>query len=155
MVKKETIKTFVKNSPKDGDMVFLKVEPIRGFCCCSDCVPELWTKINNEIHPQGPIEHEGFAVLTFHNEQLILEQHESGPELLAFLQAITTMYNFLKLLFSLSINSFAKKGATKIKITKRVITTKQKIVAEEIFEIDLKNKNEKELDKVLNKIIRK
>ena len=153
-MKAETITTFVENNSKDGNIVMLKIEPVTRFCCCSHCVPEFWTEINNEIHPQKPIEHEGVAVLTLNNEKFILEQHESGPELLAFLEAVNTIYNFIKLLLSLATDSFAKKGATKIKFTKRIMTTKQKLVAEEIFEIELSDISKNEVDEIISKIIK-
>jgi hypothetical protein len=153
-MKAETITTFVENNSKEGNVVILKVEPVPRFCCCSHCVPEFWTEINNEIHSQKPIEHEGVAILTLNNEKFLLEQHESGPELLAFLEAVNTIYNFAKLLLPLSIDSFARKGAAKIKVTKRIMTTRQKLVAEEIFEIEISDKSKNTLDKIISKIIK-
>ena len=113
---------------------------------------DFWETINNEIYPQGPIEHEGSAVLNIQNEQIVLEQHESGPELIAFLNSVTAICNFIKLLFSLSIDAFTKKGATKIKITKKIITTKQKLVNEAVFEIE-SSKSPEEIIKAVNKIL--
>jgi len=142
----------VKNSPRKDNLVVFKVEPVPKFCCCSHCVRDFWTTINDEIYPQGPIEHEGSAMLNIQNEQIVLEQHESGPKLIAFLNSVTTICNFIKLLFSLSIDAFTKKGATKIKITKRIITTKQKLVNEAVFEIE-SSKSPEEISKAVNKIL--
>jgi hypothetical protein len=151
-----SIKEFVKNNPQKSNLVVLKVEPAPTFCCCSGCVSELWTTINEEIYPQGPIEHEGSAILNIQNEQIILEQHESGPEIIAFLNSIINIFNFIKWLFSLSINAFKKKGATRIRIVKRIITTEHELVDESILEIDLKQgQDEKELDKTLSKLLNK
>ena len=156
MKKSINIEEFVKNNPQKGNLVQFKIEPIPSRCCCSDCVSGLWDKVNDGISPQGPIEHEGFAILNIENEQVILEQHESGPEIIAFLNSVTAVCNFIKLLFSLSIDAFTKKGAAKIKIIKRTITTKQKLVDESILEIDLNQiKNGKGLDKTLNKFLNK
>ncbi|MCX5632867.1 MAG: hypothetical protein NTW93_04225 [Phycisphaerae bacterium] len=150
------IDEFIKNNSQKGDLVSFKIKPVSINCCCSGCLPEFWNKINNEISPQGPIEHEGSAILNIQNEQIILEQHESGPEIITFLNSITAVCNFIKLLFSMSIDAFTKKGATKIKFIKRTITTKQKLVDESILEIDLNQiKNGKELDKTLNKFLNK
>jgi hypothetical protein len=148
----KNIEELVKNSPRKDNLVVFKVEPVPRFCCCSHCVRDFWETINNEIYPQGPIEHEGSAVLNIQNEQIVLEQHESGPELIAFLNSVTAICNFIKLLFSLSIDAFTKKGATKIKITKKIITTKQKLVNEAVFEIE-SSKSPEEIIKAVNKIL--
>ena len=151
-----SIEEFVKDNPQKGNLAVFKVEPVPMFCCCSGCVSDLWTTINDEIRPQGPIEHEGSAILNIQNEQIILEQHESGPEIIAFLNSVISIFNFIKWLFSLSINAFKKKGATKIKIVKRIITTERKLVDESIIEIDLNQTQDKrELDKTLNKLLNK
>jgi len=147
-----SIEDFVKDNPGKSNLVVFKIEPVPMFCCCSGCVRELWTTINGEIHPQGPIEHEGSAMLNIQNEQILLEQHESGPELIAFLNSVTAICNFIKLLFSLSIDAFTKKGATKIKIIKRTITTEQKLVNEAVFEIE-SSKSPEEISKAINKIL--
>jgi hypothetical protein len=147
-MKKQTIKAFVENNRKDGNLVFLKIEPVPHSCCCSHCLPELWGNINSEISPQGPIGHEASEIFVLNDEPMVLEQHESGPELLVFINALTTLYNFVKFLFSLSIDSFRKRGAVKVKITKRVITTKQKIVDESIKEIELSNSKKEIIDKL-------
>jgi hypothetical protein len=147
-MKEQTIKTFVKNNRKDNNLVFLKIEPIPSSCCCSHCLTELWINVNDEICPQGPIGHEDSKILVLNNEQVILEQHESGPELLAFLTSITAIGNFINFLFSLSVDSFRKRGAVKVKITTGVITTKQKIVSESIKEIELSNSKKEVIDKL-------
>lgn len=149
------IEKFVKDNPQEGNLVVFKVEPVPMFCCCSGCVSDLWTTVNDEIHPQGPIEHEGSAILNIQNEQIVLEQHESGPEIIAFINSVINIVNFAKLLFSLSIDAFKKKGATKIKIIRRVITTKRKLIDESIIEIDLNQiQNKREIDKTLNKLLK-
>lgn len=151
-MKKQTIKTLIEKSHKEDNLVFFKIEPVPGSCCCSHCLPELWKDVNDEIFPQGPIKHEDSERLVLNNELIILEQHESGPELLAFLKSITTIANFIKFLFSLSIDNFRKRGAIKVKITKRLITTKQIIVSESISEIEL-SKGTKEIIDKLKEII--
>jgi len=147
-MKEQTIKTFIEKNNKRENLVFLKVEPVPRRCCCSHCLPELWKNVNNEILPQGPIGHEASEILVVSDEPIILEQHETGPELLAFLTSITTIVKFIKFLFSLSIDSFRKRGAIKVKITRRLITTKQKIVSESTKEIELSNSTKEIIDKL-------
>ncbi|PKL49679.1 MAG: hypothetical protein CVV39_02600 [Planctomycetes bacterium HGW-Planctomycetes-1] len=97
--------------------------------------------VNKKISPQGPIEHEGSAIINFQNEKIILEQHESGPELIAFLISLSAnfVHDFAKWLFLNSVSAFQKKGATKIKLTRKIITTKRKTVDESTLEVDVKN----------------
>jgi hypothetical protein len=159
MKKSISIKKFVKNNPQKGNLVFLKIKPIPvPFSCCSHSVPELWEAVNDKISPQGPIEHEGAVILNIENEQVILEQHESGPLIKTFLISLATaaVYDLVKWLLLHSVDAFSKKGATKTKIIKKITTTKQKVVDEAILEIDLNQaKNGKELDKTLNKFLNK
>ena len=150
-MKEKTVNNFLKSNIKEENLVFLKIESVPRICCCCHCLCELWLKVNEKIYPQGPIEHESSAILTFKNEQIILEQHESGPELLTFIDSAAYIWKFVKFIISLSIDSFKKKDATRIKITKRIITTKQKVVGEFIFEID-SSKSSKEIATVINKI---
>ncbi len=152
-MKEQTIKNFIEKNYKVENLVFLKIEPVPRRCCCSHCLPELWKNVNNEILPQGPIGHEASEILELNNEPTVLEQHESGPELLAFLTSITTIAKFIKFLLSLSIDSFRKRGAVKVKITRRLITTRQKIVSESTKEIELSGST-KEIINKLKEIIK-
>jgi hypothetical protein len=158
MKKRIDMTKFVQDNPKNSNIMSLKISPYletgyNSFCCCSGCLPEFWRAVNDKIRPQGPIEHEGSAILNIQNEQIILEQHESGPEFSAFLisLAATSVYDFAKWLLLSSINAFKKKGATKIKITKKITTTKQKIIDESTFEIDI---DTKELGKIIEKCLK-
>ena len=147
-MKEQTIKTFVENNRKDSNLVFLKIEPVPRSCCRSHCLPELWGNINSEISPQGPIRHEASEILVLKDEPIVLEQHESGPELLVFIDALTTLYNFVKFLFSLSIDSCRKWGAVQVQIATRAITTEQKIVSESIKQIELSNSKKEVINKL-------
>ena len=147
-MKEQTIKTFMEKNKRDDNFIFLKIEPVPYSCCCSHCLPELWENINKEISPQGPIGHEASEIFIINDESIILEQHESGPELMVFINSLIHLYNFIKFLYSLSIDSFKKKGAIKIKITKRVITTKQKVVSESIKEVELSKSSEEIINKL-------
>ena len=67
------------------EVISLKIEPEQRMCCCSHCWPLVWKEVNDIIQPQGPISHEGRVVVEVDNEKYILEQHESGPEILLIL----------------------------------------------------------------------
>ena len=152
---------FIKDNPQESNIISFKISPILksgySFCCCSNCLWEFWREVNDKITPQWPIGHEGSAILNIQNEQVVLEQHESGPELIVFLISLSTasVYDFTKWLFLSSISAFKRKGATKIKITKKITTTKQKVVNESTFEIDFDRvKNAKEMDKIIDNFLK-
>jgi hypothetical protein len=152
MKKNIDIDNFVKTYKQKGDIIQIKIEPFGISCCCSHCLPEFWKAINTKISPQGPIEHEGGAIVNLETEHIILEQHESGPEIVAFVSSLITIFDFVKWLFLSAMDSFKKKGITKVKIIKRTITTERKIVNETILEIDVNNSET--LDKQLNKLLK-
>ena len=81
------------------EVISLRIEPEPLHCCCSHCWPLVWEKVNALIYPQGPVQHEGRAVIKVNNEDYVLEQHESGPEILllitASLNLITAVMNMI------------------------------------------------------------
>jgi len=117
MKKSINIADFVKNNPQKGNLVQFKIEPVPNSCCCSHHLPEFWEAVNDKISPQGPIEHEGAAILNIENEQVILEQHEGGPEIKAFLisLAAAAVYDLVKWLLLRSINAVQKNNNYKTK----------------------------------------
>ena len=152
---KNNLENFIKTVISNGNIIVLKIEPVPKCCCCSHCLPELWTEINADIRPQMPIGHEGSTILKFDGEQILLEQHESGP-LLAFLkraEKIKVVYNFVERLFLLCANSFMDKGVSKIKISRKTITTKQKVIDEHMVEIKIDRLKNDDVNKILDKIL--
>lgn len=127
------------DSPSLQDIVSLRMEPEpETMCCCSKCWPLVWQKVNDLIQPQGPVEHEGRAIVTFGNERCVLEQHESGPEIMLL---VTASINLLSAVINLIVavcSSLRKerKCPAKIKIVKRRFLRKR--VGEDlIIEINL------------------
>jgi len=154
-MKVNNIENFVKTVAGKGNVIVLKIEPVPRCCCCSHCLPELWAKINVDIEPQVQIGHEGSAVLKFGEEQILLEQHESGP-LLAFLkyaEKIKVVYTFVERLFLLCTNSFRDKGVSKIRISRKTITTKQKVIDERMVEIEIDRFKKDDIGEILDKIL--
>jgi hypothetical protein len=65
-----------------GDEYFLvKLLPHPGGCCCCDCWPDTWRTVNQAIGPAQPVPHEGDSLLDLGGIPVVLESHESGPEL--------------------------------------------------------------------------
>jgi hypothetical protein len=115
------------------DVVSLRVESDPRVCCCSDCWPAVWDEVNALIHPQGPVEHEGLALVRIGNEKIIVEQHESGPEVVLLITAsvnlIAALINLIVVIFH-SLREERKPGAS-IKIIKRRLVRKQ--ISEELL----------------------
>ena len=121
------------------DVISLKIEPEpKRMCCCSDCWPLVWQDINDFIQPQGPVDHEGRAVVEIEGEKYVLEQHESGPEILLI---VTASINVIAAVINLIVavcNSLRRerKCPKKIKIVKRRLLHKR-VVEEVIVELSL------------------
>jgi len=114
------------------DYISIKIKPIQGGCCCFHCWPKTWARINDYIHPLE-IRDEGDVLLETNNEKFVLECHESGPEIISYLEmgisAIGLIITLLKFLQE------DNKTPAKIKIIKRRLI-KSQIEEEELMEID-------------------
>jgi hypothetical protein len=133
----------------------IKIKPLNGFCCCFHCWPLTWEAINNEISPYGPLIDEGDALIGSENNRLVLECHESGPEIILYLGfGITTLDFILNIVSSIIRNRQREKNGSRFIITKRVIR-KTKIIEEDVVEIDspLSKDNIKLLNEKLNDIL--
>ena len=117
----------LKTNDKHEDYFILKLSPNSG-CCCSHCLPETWNIINDYISPVGPIKHEGDELIqNDFGEQFVLEQHESGPEIIIYLATITASATLLKSIIDLIItiikafSSENKKHIPHLKLSKKKI----------------------------------
>jgi len=66
--------------PSD-EYLIVKLLPEPLACCCSGCWPRTWHMVNDAIVPASPIPHEGDSLLSLAGHPVILESHESGPEI--------------------------------------------------------------------------
>jgi len=93
------------NTPANyEDYLSIKIKPVNDECCCYDHWRETWNHFNEYIYPSGPLENEGAILIERENERYVLECHESGPEIIAYLQfgtavvgLITTLLKFRQL----------------------------------------------------------
>ncbi len=117
--------------------------------------------INQFIYPNGPVEHEGDAIIKKGKSEFVLESHESGFEIVALLDLIKKSADCLKSIIELitvSIKALSKekrKQPARIKITKRQIT--QGVANEEnIIEIDIpiSQDTEKQIEEKLIKLLK-
>jgi len=138
------------------DLVTIKLEPFPNACCCFHCWPETWKGINKYITPQGPIRDEGDLLLGIDGENFVLQCHETGPEIIAFIESSIKLVNYVIEIILLFLSSLRKenKHPAKIKIIKRR-TLGLEIKEECLFEIEMsgKNLNKEQLDG-LRKIIK-
>ena len=129
-------------TPKEYEKyISIKLSPPSG-CCCSDCWPTAWQRINSAIAPCGPIKHEGDALIKVSGDRFVLEQHESGPEIIIYLALATASATLVKSIIDLittvikSLSSGDRKQPPRIKISKRIII-KGKIQEEKLIEVDI------------------
>ena len=149
-------------SPKEYEnYISIKLSPPSG-CCCSHCWPETWHKINQTIAPCGPVGHEGDALIENNGDKFVLESHESGPEIIAYLALVTASVTLVKSIIDLiatiikGLSNEHRKQPPRIKISKRQII-KGKIEEECLIEIDIPISKdiEKQLEEKIKQAINK
>jgi len=125
-------------SPDLENVVSLRLEPEPKTCCCSDCWPLVWQEVNDSIHPQGPVQHEGQALIKVGSERCLLVQNESGPEILLLVTASLSVVAAVVNLIVAICGSLRKerKCPAKVKIVRRRSFGK-KIAEDLLVEIDL------------------
>lgn len=153
--------TLLKTPKEYEKYISIKLSPPSG-CCCSDCWPETWHKINQTIAPCGPVGHEGDALIEKNGNKFVLESHESGPEIIVYFALATASVTLVKSIIDLiatiikSLSSEHRKQPPRIKISKRRIV-KGKIEEETLIEIDIPISKdiEKQLEKEIKQSINK
>lgn len=142
------------------DYVILKIMPDGGGCCCTHCRPETWSAVNHHIAPAGHIGHEGNVLLGHSEAKFVLEDHESGPEIIVYLGVVTasllTVKAVLELITVILKNiSQDRKRQSRIRIVKRS-ATKGEFKEEVILEVDLplSDKMAKELESQVGKSLK-
>jgi len=120
----------------------IKLFPLGIYCSCSDCLPETWSVVNEFIAPCGPVKHEGDALVKKDGNKFVLEQHESGPEIIVYLALATASVTLVKSIIDLisiiikGLSNEHKKHPARIKISKRQLI-KGKVQEESLIEIDI------------------
>jgi hypothetical protein len=131
-------------TPKDYEKYFsIKLSPVPDLrCCCFHCVPRTWIEVNRHIRPYGPIKDEGDALIGQNDSRFVLECHESGPEIIAYLALGTASLTLLKSIVDLVIvivnglSGETKKPPASIKISRKQII-KGEISQEDLIEFDI------------------
>jgi len=76
-------------TPRDYEKyVSMKLRPLEDRCSCLRHWPGTWTLINKYIHPCGPVEDRGDALIRKDGGEFVLECHESGPEVVICVSAV-------------------------------------------------------------------
>jgi hypothetical protein len=143
------------------DVVSLRLEPEPTTCCCSHCWPLVWQQVNDLIHPQGPVEHEGQALIKIDSNKCVLVQNESGPEILASVAVsvvvsvdVNALIDTVIKLISTMCSSLAKerKQPSRISLVKRRFV--KKVISEEILlQIDISNGASADCMKAITKVV--
>jgi len=79
----------LKTPASHSDYLSLKIAQVSGRCCCLHCWPDTWAAVGERFAPGTPIEHEGDLLLGSGDDAVVLEGHESGPEIIAYLALAT------------------------------------------------------------------
>jgi hypothetical protein len=130
------------NTPKSyEDYVLLKIIAEPGFCWCFHCWPSVWGDINRHIAPKQIVD-EGDVLLQFEENQLVLECHESGPEIVVYLGLLSVSLSLVKtivdliMIFAKSSDKDSQKRCDHLKITKyRMIDNKP--IEQELIVLEL------------------
>ena len=142
------------------DVVSLRIEPEPKMCCCSHCWPLVWQRVNERIHPQGPVQHDGRVLLQIGDERLVLESHESGPEIVIILAASINLVSAVLNLVVMICNSLSKdkKCPSRVNVVKRKFL-KGRVSEEIILQVDapirMSDKDMANLRKVIQKALSK
>lgn len=85
------------------DYISFKIKPTEEGCCCLNNWSITWDTINKYIYPNGPVKNEGAVVLDKNKMKLVLECHESGPEIIAYLGLGTASIILVKSIIDLIV----------------------------------------------------
>jgi hypothetical protein len=140
--------------------IAIKLSPLNIGCCCSDCLRETWDITNQFIAPCGPVEHEGDALIKKDGSTFVLEQHESGPEIIVYMALATASLTLAKSVIDLitaiikALSNEHRKQPSRIKISRRQFI-KGKVQEDNLIEIDIpiSTKLEKQLEQVIKRAI--
>jgi hypothetical protein len=77
----------LRTPPDHVHYLSLKLEPLTGDCCCFHCWPDTWRAINEEFGGDTPMKDEGDLLVSFPDapRSIVLECHESGPEIIVYI----------------------------------------------------------------------
>jgi hypothetical protein len=150
------------NTPGDSKNYFILKFCLEPFACHHlNHWPNTWEQINEYIYPSAPIKDEGDALIKKNGAKFVLESHESGPEIVAYIALATASATLLKSIIDLAttiIKGFSSergKQTSRIKISKRQIVNGK--LEENTIEIDipLSKETEKRLEGKIRKLISK
>lgn len=118
----------------------LKSDPNSCWCFKHEHNRLFWEEVNNYLGNQGPIENEGDLLLTVEDEVYILQCHESGPEILAFMQASTALIDAITNFIKVMVESLKKEHErSHLKIMKKKIDG-NKVLEEVVLDLKISSK---------------
>lgn len=151
------------STPADYEnYVSIKIKPAEGGCCCLNHWSKTWDTINEYIYPSGPVKNEGDVIIDKNKTRLVLECHETGPEIIVYLGFGTASIVLVKSVIDLIITILKARQneyhnhSGKFKIIRRR-QIKGEIDEEEIMELDLplSEDNIKKLNEVVKENLSK
>jgi len=97
----ERIKKEIGKEVNEHDVLVFKISPNERDCCCTNCWYGTWSYINNNLKLNHPITHEDGALVTLNNVDFVLEDHESGPEIIVWIEAGSALINMVSAIITL------------------------------------------------------
>ncbi|OPX63139.1 MULTISPECIES: hypothetical protein [unclassified Methanoregula] len=117
------------------EYVSIKIKPVDGGCCCYNHWHETWTQFNEFISQYQPVKKEGATLIERDGEKYVLESHESGPEIIAYLYFGTAVVGLITALLKFR-QLESRNRSLKFKLTKRYLI-KGEVEEDNSIEVDL------------------
>jgi len=90
-------KIVLQRSDDAEEYVHVKIETPGSECwCLKHHAPRTWEAVNSYIAPCGPVRDHGDVLVDRNGERVVLEHHESGPEIVVCLALCTALVTLVK-----------------------------------------------------------
>ena len=127
-------------APRSDNYISVKLAPADASCCCFHCWPSTWNAVNRQYARQEPMKDEGdLLVESETGTRLVLECHESGPEIVAYVGAAVGLATAITqlVLFLLKARQRERKPCDSISMTLRRAARVGAVEEEESLDVSL------------------
>mgnify|MGYP001390953724 CR=1 FL=1 len=135
-----------------SDAVIFKVHEGES-CHCFHCWPETWAAVNAFLGTEGPIKDESDLLLNTDDSVFVLECHESGPEVVACVEAAATVITAIATLITVIIAARRREAPRSSRSLKLTITRASRGLFDEESEITFELPVDESLEKLIASIV--
>ena len=128
----------LRTAPRSDRCISVKLAPADASCCCFHCWPRTWEAVNRQYARHEPMKDEGdLLVESEAGPRLVLECHESGPEIIAYVVAGVGLAKVITevVLFLLKARQRERKPPDDIRMTLRHVTRTTAVEDEESLDV--------------------